>query len=368
MAVLGIALGLVGAEFALRMTGLGASRGGTFTVTEQEFNTLPGIYGPSQDVDVTALAALPHHVHIDSLGYRGPELTREKPAGEMRVFYAGDSFVFGDFVDDDETLPQQTERALAAVCSPPVRVINGGLGGSSITEHVEMIRRGTALQPDLVLLLFNQNDVRDLAGTPMWDQLAANRAAKSSFPLSVAYPLLRNTALWDLTLRTVGRMREQARNEAFEQAAEADDGAAVDESPPDQAESTEMREAKRQQYLDLVTQLDEELSAQGIDLIVTIMPSHLTVYGYLDTQQLDWIDEALAERGIEHLSFYEALRADGRGETELYLLPHDGHASALGYSVVAEELARNLVTRAPVAAHCAGSSSGDVGVGSGARG
>ena len=112
----------------------------------------------------------------------GEHTSREpKPDSELRVLIVGDSFVFGDFVEDEETLPAQLEAKLRARCSD-VRVINSGLGGSTITEHVELLYRSLELDPDVVILLFSENDVHDLVGTPMWKQLAQNRAVKSRFP------------------------------------------------------------------------------------------------------------------------------------------------------------------------------------------
>src|SRR5262245_64737304 len=93
----GTLLALVLAEVLLRAFHL-ASTNGVFTVTEEEFRRVPGMYGPGQDLIEDHLRALPHHVTIDSLGFRGADFPREKPANEVRVLFLGDSFVYGDLV------------------------------------------------------------------------------------------------------------------------------------------------------------------------------------------------------------------------------------------------------------------------------
>jgi hypothetical protein len=46
------------------------------------------------------------------LGYRGANFPAEKRPGAFRILAVGDSFTYGDFVDDGETLPARLEEAL----------------------------------------------------------------------------------------------------------------------------------------------------------------------------------------------------------------------------------------------------------------
>ncbi|MBK7905607.1 MAG: hypothetical protein IPJ78_03495 [Gemmatimonadetes bacterium] len=117
------------------------------------------------------------HVRINSLGYRGPEIPREKPPGEYRVVMIGDSFTFGDYVDDHETLPAKLEEALRADCAA-VRAINAGVMNTTIDSHAQMAERALALEPDLVVLTFYENDVDDLRN-PMWRRSSRAIARRS---------------------------------------------------------------------------------------------------------------------------------------------------------------------------------------------
>ncbi len=318
-------------------------------MTVSEFDRVPGIFEPGQETVVRENPALPHRVTIDSLGYRGADFPRERPSGEFRILYVGDSFVFGTFVDDDETLPARLELELELRCRVRIQVVNAGLGGSTITEQARMIERGMAIDPDLVILQFSENDVRDLKGLDTWDRLRANREAKSSFPLSLVYPWARDMALWNLSLRALANVRDSRAHE----------GSRDDEGQRRQAEeewggarSATAVEEGRHEYRKRLRTLKEGLEGRGIPLVLTVFPSHLSVYDRWESDQLQWLDDIVEAMGIRTVRFLPAFVADGRGETELYLLPRDGHPSPEGYQVAARHLAESLISFRVLPAHC----------------
>jgi lysophospholipase L1-like esterase len=340
---LAVAAGLLLTEVALRVFHL-APTGGVFTVNARQFEEVPGMFAPGQDVMVLTKRPLPHRVRINALGYRGPEITVTKPAGEFRILYVGDSGTFGDFVANEETLPAQLEARLAGQCTG-VRVINAGLGGSTITEQAPIIMRSLALSPDLVILMFSENDIDDLTGGTMWDQLAANREAKSRFPLSLFYDRVRNTALWNLalTVRGVKRVRDVVR----ENQPPASEPTPVAPSPSPST-APPLRTQHRDEYAARLAALHQELTARGIPMILTAYPSHLSVYRRWDLDQLDWVQGVAQREGLPYIDLLEPLRATGQGDTTLYLLPYDGHASARGYAVTSEVIASHLMHHAPL--------------------
>jgi lysophospholipase L1-like esterase len=340
-------------EVILRLTGVVPGRGGVFTASSDEFEQIPGIFGPNQDTMANQIPNLRYRVRINRLGYRGQDFPRSKPDREFRILYAGDSFAFGDFVDDEETLPAQTERALGIRCSDPVRIINAGLGGSTITEHTELIERGLSIDPDLVILQFSENDVSDLAGESMWDRLAWNRQTKSAFPFSAIYPHIRNSALWTLTLRASARIRDWRAARSLLGSAKDSEGAGDSEGPPDESAERESIDQLRMQYRERLIRLRSFLTARGIPMIMTVMPSHLSVYNHRESDQLEWLETMLSELEIDVVSFFPTFLDDGRGETELYLLPYDGHTSPEGYRIAAQQLSTRLISLDPLSEHCA---------------
>lgn len=329
---------VLAAELALRWSGL-VGHGGVFTVNSSEFARVPGIFAPGQESTVRDIRQLPYRVTIDSLGYRGKDFSRAKEDEEFRILFVGDSFVFGDFVNDAETLPARLEQELRGRCGAPIRVINAGLGGSSITEHTRMIERGLAIHPDLVILQFSETDVTDLAGPRMWDLLARNRKAKSRFPLSVVYPAVRGTALWNLVLRAqhVWRSRRTAERIGRPTPDPGRDGPGGGVYPPSGGRDDRYRERYRRHLEDGA----KMLARFGIPWVFAVYPSHHSVYGER-SEQLEWVDDIATDLGLEVVSYSAVLSADGRPRTDLYLLPWDGHPSPAGYRLAAEHLAARL--------------------------
>ena len=77
---------LVLAEVALRVSRLGAANTGVFTVTEVEFEQIPGIWGPGQGQLVLKNHELPYRVRTNRLGYRGADFTLESPKVSFESF------------------------------------------------------------------------------------------------------------------------------------------------------------------------------------------------------------------------------------------------------------------------------------------
>ena len=111
------------------------------------------VRAPEQSIVDRQIRALPYAVRIDSLGYRGVDFPRKKVPGELRVLAIGDSFTYGDFVDDGQTVPAVVQRQLERACGRPVTVVNAGVGGSTITTQIEMLRRAAAISPGLSVAL-----------------------------------------------------------------------------------------------------------------------------------------------------------------------------------------------------------------------
>ena len=333
-----LVVALVLAEGLLRLLRLAPTEG-LATVNESEFARIPGIFAPNQQVVVRQIRALPYRVTIDSLGFRGMPIARVKPPGETRLLFIGDSFVHGDFVADDQTLPSQLERALGGSCHS-VRVINAGLGGSTIVDQRELVRRALELSPDLVILGFSENDISDL-GRPVseWDQLRANRAAKSRFPMSLLYGPLRNTALWNLALAVRGRMN-------------AARGADVAPAGPATAASGAALARLRERYRTELVAIRDSLRVRNIPVVFVAFPAHLTVSGAWRPDQIQWAVDMASAAGIPAFNLLPRLQELRLPAESLFLLPHDGHPSPRGYAVAASYLAERLAQMPPLSGVC----------------
>jgi lysophospholipase L1-like esterase len=83
-----------------------------------------------------------------------------KVAREYRILALGDSVTFGWGVPQDQVFTSKLEQLLPGLLQRPVRVINSGVGGyNTVQEVIYFKREGMALQPDLVMLTYVQNDI-----------------------------------------------------------------------------------------------------------------------------------------------------------------------------------------------------------------
>lgn len=329
---------ILGTELVLRVFELAPSDG-VFTVSDAEFERVPGIFSPSRSLVVTRIPALEHRVTIDSLGYRGREdFPRERPEGELRIVVAGDSFAWGDYVDDDETLPAQLERALQGSC-PKVRVINAGVPSTTINAQAEMVVRSLSVDPQVAVVLFQDGDLVELLTGDMWAELEQNRRTKSRFPLSVAYPVLRNTALWHLGLEVRRRMLLSQQDLLADKV----------ENPASVAE----REAEAKPvYRDRLESLRDTLVDRGIPLVLAAYPGSDALHSEDAAAVGKWAVDAARSLGLPAVNFEPMLSATGLSDEELYLYPHDGHPSPLGYELAADVLAEELLTVPTVGERC----------------
>ena len=101
-------------------------------------------------------------LNINTLGFRGNEISLEKPAGVKRILFLGDSFIFGHGVSDDQTLPFRVGLELNRIMPNTFEVVNGGVYGYCTANEVDFFTEyGIPLKPDLVVILVMLHDVFD---------------------------------------------------------------------------------------------------------------------------------------------------------------------------------------------------------------
>jgi hypothetical protein len=100
----------------------------------------------------------------NAVGHRGPDYVLRKAAGKNRVLFLGDSFTEGSHVGEESLFSNIIGNAY-----PNLEVMNAGVGGyGSVQEYIYLQREGLKFEPDLVFLLFFENDLLDncLSFTP----------------------------------------------------------------------------------------------------------------------------------------------------------------------------------------------------------
>lgn len=128
---------------------------------------------PSLDIDFGS-----YRLRTNSLGYRGPEISKQKPAGTFRILVIGDSVAYGTGVDDEVTFLRRWEKELNAAGKQRFEVVNTGHPMYDTVQELALLRdEGLALQPDLVLLVYVVNDIE-----PTRDVVESALLGKSADP------------------------------------------------------------------------------------------------------------------------------------------------------------------------------------------
>lgn len=100
---------------------------------------------------------------INSNGLRGPDVPHEKPSGERRILYVGDSFVLAAQVDFEHTVYQQLERLLQS-SGGAYEVIGAAQAGWGTDQAYQYYRyEGRRYDPDIVIYQLTTNDIADNA-------------------------------------------------------------------------------------------------------------------------------------------------------------------------------------------------------------
>ncbi len=139
----------------------------------------------------------------NSLGFRSPEFTLDKPAGTTRIVCFGDSSTFGIGARMDDTWPFQLDEQLNSSfefamtsdprregSSPRFQVINAGVPGYTSHQGLQHMRQELdRLQPDIIFASYANNDFWT------WDNTTDAEHADRLQRFSLRQTLLRSRAV-----------------------------------------------------------------------------------------------------------------------------------------------------------------------------
>lgn len=322
---------IIAAESALRLSGR-VSVASVHTVSAAQYDHIPGMFEPDQSLIEMPHPRLHYRVTINSLGYRGPEIDRRKPNKTVRILCIGDSGTYGEFVDDSDTLSALLQQQLRQE-GLQVEVINGGVPGTTIVDQMQFLRRGMAIDPDIVILTFSENDITDLGSTvPQYVALERNRILKSKPGFRLLYDLLRDTALFNYMLKVRATWVAYAR------------------TPPRAAEISQAPEVEHDVYESWwglyaaeLKEMQRFLTDRRIRLLFNVYPTHqrIGVPTPMESRQaiqLQRVQDLARSIGIPTVETLPWFARSGRTKEDLYHLPYDGHANGNGYRVQAAAL------------------------------
>jgi len=120
------------------------------------------------NIRTTATQIIPNQgsesVNINSHGFRGSEITLEKPTGVFRIFMLGGSTMFGTGATSDETtIPGYTQLLFDDITlNNSIQVINAGIQDANTKTESKMIEQKIInYAPDLIVMYDGWNDLRE---------------------------------------------------------------------------------------------------------------------------------------------------------------------------------------------------------------
>ena len=171
--MLALCVTLVSAELGVRLVDARAGRDVSFFMPPVDqllssYQTHPymGYSYPPGFVRKRKLKKRGQDYHINSLGFRGAEIDRDKPPGHYRILCMGGSTTFGTGVSEDhKTYPARLQHYLDAVAPEGMtyEVINCGVSGFNTAENLIYLQLWLVeLDPDAVVIYQAANDARPI--------------------------------------------------------------------------------------------------------------------------------------------------------------------------------------------------------------
>ncbi len=248
---------------------------------------------------------------VSSHRSRGPDFPLAKERSERRILCLGDSFAFGLWCGEDETLVAQlarlaNERERAQGTGVSWRSVNLGVPGYHAGQSLRTLEQdGLALAPDVVVYYFNTNDIEQ-EGFFFDERLGVLR--RDFLPL----PVRLRRFLWQSHL--YGWIATQFRN-----AIEARAAPQFDPEVP----YAFVREDNQRATLSSIARMAELLAERKIPFFLVNQPL-LTWQGdmrrpdWIGASLVDWAETAREELGIAGVSLLGLFRgwSDGVDRTE----------------------------------------------------
>jgi hypothetical protein len=277
----------------------------------------------------------------NSRGLRDEETPYQKPEGTYRILVLGDSFAYGDGVQQSETFSEILESLLKKHGS--FEVINTGVTGYGLTQETLYYEtEGYKYEPDLVMLVFYHNDLTDL--------VKEKEPPKPKFQLvdgqlvlhNVPYPHPSELETHDAEeewLSAVGK--GLAKQLQFSETRALIEGALETQTPRCLKPFNQPAywEYAWQTVEAIFRRLSENVEEHGSRLVVVTTPPHKEWMGCWTSPEAEVMDYICAHRSIPHI---DLLAGFSQGGTRPYFR-RDLHWNAEGHRLAAHIIYDQLV-------------------------
>ena len=135
-------------------------------------------------------------LRTNALGFREREIGAKR-SDHYRIAVVGDSFTWGQGIEERERFSDVIEASLG----PSYEVLNFGIPGNNLSEHVQLLEQALKVSSDFVLFQLYINDFE------MPEMIRPEAHALVPWP-TLDYWLLRSSALYDLLNDEWGQLQE----------------------------------------------------------------------------------------------------------------------------------------------------------------
>jgi lysophospholipase L1-like esterase len=249
----------------------------------------------------------------------------EKPAGQIRILFVGDSCIFGFGVQEHEAIPAYLETGIARrFPGADVECINAGVPGYSLFQSWRYLETaGFDLNPDLIILKSGWNDQDHWGGLSDREHYEVVNEGQAS-------GLLSSSRVWGLIRESFDRRR-----------------ADLDTDTPRPRVSTD-------EFGSILSQVRERAIRRDVDLLLLIWPFRFNIRPYelnrlwyepYQRIQYRFVDETHRfgpDGGPGGVDLIAAAQDLSRGRSISEIFSDHGHTTPLANKVFAEAIAERI--------------------------
>jgi hypothetical protein len=259
---------------------------------------------------------------INALGLRGPEVSLTKPAKTWRVGVFGDSFTFGQGVEEKETYARMLEemlRSCAAETRHMVEVLNFGVPSYNISNIVSsFIEKGVRCHLDVAVL------------APIVDDFSFHRDHRAD---EYGYPVHAGTPLHPGALKNALRHFQLAYFIRDEWLRIVHYGGEEQQAVTDPPSASLLARRTAERALNELRRFQQAANVNGV----------VPLYAQLGWAESSTIDGVVQEVGLVRVPV--KVHLGGYSSGDLAVSRRDGHPSALQHRLIAEALAGAVCDR-----------------------
>ncbi len=273
---------------------------------------------------------LSEKARINQWGFRGRDWTVEKTANKIRIAILGDSYIFGQGLRENETIPAQLERLLEEQYKEyDFEVMNFGLPGYDIGHEIQVLKHeAVKFHPDIVIMGFFFNDLFYIKDYAFYPEMFGQKTPLMSYVKLLFHYSRLMMFVWDrMSPILFGPSEVNTALQRYLDGSEQAPGGGLKDGWRFSLE--QLDEYKRQSV------------EKHFEPVFTVIPTPQEIESRKMGGYEKFLKEQAAGRGIKAF-LLPSLTENQTGSSKEYLIPYDFHLSVFGALKAAEEMLKGM--------------------------